>query len=199
MELLTLILYIGLEPVKRVLSPFLYPVAYAFRWRLRARGKDTPRLWVKLWEPYLFKPSFLPLWLLLDDSLRYSQGKEYDDNEKRYPGWLWRWAGGEDPEPTEECPVPESFLKAWWWAAIRNSFVNWNNYSAWMLGAYSHTIKRYGGDKNFIEVRVYQGGKIRCYIEFWLFGRWNQIGWLRGNSATNGASRFEIDIMKVKK
>ena len=182
MELLTLILYIGLEAVKRLLSPLLYPAAYAFRGRIRNKKHI-------IWPGYLYEPArglhgFL-FWCLLDDSLMFSQAREYDNKESRYPAFIWK--------------TQSPFLLAWWWAAVRNSCVNWNNYSAWMLGAYSHTIKRYGGDKNFIEVRVYQGGKIRCYIEFWLFGRWNQIGWLRGNSATNGASRFEIDIMKVKK
>lgn len=181
-----LLAYAMLEPVKRILSPFIYPVAWLFRGRLRARDKERPRMWEKWWEPYLFRPTFTPLWLFLDDSLMFSQGKEYDDKEKRYPGWIWR----------SQSP----FLKAWWWAGIRNSMVNWNNLVAHNVGFHVSSIPATrpatGG---FYEVHIYSTGKRRPYWEFWLFGRWNQVGWLRGNAAINGASRFEIDIMKVKK
>jgi len=51
------------------------------------------------------------------------------------------------------------------------------------------------GKRNFYVTRTYEHAR-RPYCEFWLFGRWNQIGWLRGNKLGNGASRFEIDVMK---
>lgn len=179
-----LVVYAMLEPCKRIASFFLYPVAYLSRNYLRTSAVT--------WQGYLYKPAsngvFLKwyLWLFLDDSLMFSQGKEYDDKEKRYPGWIWR----------SESP----FLKAWWWAGIRNSMVNWNNLEAHCVGFHVASIpdKRTPGKTNFYELHIYDTGEVRPYYEGVHFGRWNQIGWLRGNKAANGASRFEIDIMKKR-
>lgn len=175
-----LVAYAMLEPCKRIASFFLYPVAYYFRARLR----NTKRV---IWPTYLYEPGrgvvAFAFWLFLDDSLMFSQGKEYDDKEKRYSGWIWR----------SESP----FLKAWWWASVRNSFPNGNNSIAYNLGYYIETIKHYGSQKNFYEVRRYDNG-VRPYCEFYVFGRWNQVGFLRGNRENNGASRFEIDILKKR-
>jgi len=46
------------------------------------------------------------------------------------------------------------------------------------------------GKRNFYVTRTYEHAR-RPYCEFWLFGRWNQVGWLKGQSP-----RFEIDVMK---
>jgi len=42
------------------------------------------------------------------------------------------------------------------------------------------------------ENRRYVGG-VRYYFEFYICGRWNQVGWLNGSMG-----RFEIDVMKPK-
>lgn len=53
-------------------------------------------------------------------------------------------------------------------------------------------MKRKAGKRNFYIIRTYEGGR-RPYCEFWLFGRWNQVGWLNGKSP-----RFEIDLLKKR-
>jgi hypothetical protein len=166
-------LYLLLEPVKRVLSAVLYPVAYA----LRRVARDTSKV---MRPEYLYspRPFMMALWFLLDDSIHMEQGREYDDSAKRYPATLWR--------------AHNDFLLAYWWSAIRNSCVNWNNWAAMRLGAYKSTIRRWGSARNFYETRQYEHGR-RSYMEFWIMGRWFQVGWLKGTSC-----RFEIDLFKKK-
>jgi hypothetical protein len=168
-QLLILLTYACLEPLRRITSALLYPFVYPLKSLLRDR--------VILWPDYLYEPSPLwPLWLLLDDSVLLEFGKEYGDRAKYYPGWIW--AAGSD------------FLKAYWWAAIRNSCVNWRNLDAYLLGGYQGELRRVGSGRNFYCVRQFKHGK-RPYCEFWTFGRRNQIGFVRGG-------KFEIDILKRK-
>lgn len=165
-----LLLYLALEPVKRVLSAVLYPVAYAFRRHVRTTDK--------LWDGYLYQPKRdlrLLLWLFLDDSAAIEFGKEYADNPKYYPSCIWN--------------TGSDFLRAYWWAAIRNSMVNWNNANAFIMGEYTKTVSRRGSERNFYEVREFASGRRRPYCEFDLFGKWNQVGWIK-------KGRFEIDVMK---
>jgi hypothetical protein len=164
--MLYLAAYLLLEPVKRVLSAVLYPVAYALRRSVRFHGS--------MWPEYLYWPRFTPLWVFLDDSVEMEFWKEYADNPKYYPAWVW--ASGSD------------FLRAYWWAAIRNSCVNWNNYSAFRLGSMT-AEEGHAGRKNFYITRTFASGAKRPYCEFYLFGRWNQVGWI-------SRGRFEIDVMK---
>ena len=164
-----LILYLVLEPVKRVLSAVLYPLAYALRRQLRTGKVMRP--------DYLYRPAFAPLWLLLDDSVFIEFGVDYGNREKYFPAFVW--ASGSD------------FLKAYWWSAIRNSCVNWNNYAAMKLGRFL-SEEDHAGKRNFYVTRTYEHGR-RPYCEFWLFGRWNQVGWLKGQSP-----RFEINLFKRK-
>jgi len=56
------------------------------------------------------------------------------------------------------------------------------------LGKYEGEVRHMGTDRNFYKVRKFNNGT-RPYCEFYLFGRWNQVGWITGG-------RFEIDIMK---
>lgn len=163
-----LLAYLLLEPAKRVLSALLYPLAYALRRWLRCAKMISPG--------FLYHTPFWPLWLFLDDSIFMEQGREYDDKEKRYPAVLWRWHN--------------DFLLSYWWSAIRNSCVNWNNYSAYHLGSLVSEISHHGADKNFYKVRQFANG-VRPYCEFWIAGRWNQAGWI-------SCGRFEIDIMKKR-
>ena len=164
-----LILYLVLEPVKRVLSAVLYPLAYALRRQLRTGKVMRP--------DYLYRPAFAPLWLLLDDSVFIEFGVDYGNREKYFPAFVW--ASGSD------------FLKAYWWSAIRNSCVNWNNYASRKIGRFL-SEEDHAGKRNFYVTRTYEHGR-RPYCEFWLFGRWNQVGWLKGQSP-----RFEIDLFKRK-
>ena len=167
--MIILILYLLLEPVKRVASALLYPLAYALRRQLRTGKVMRPE--------YLYEPTFFPLWLMLDDSIHMETGYDFAASEKKYPAWIWN--NGRAGE----------FLLSYWWSAIRNSFVNWNNLSAYLLGSYVGELSHIGSEKNFYKVRQYTNG-VRPYCEFYLFGRWNQVGWLKGTP------RFEIDIMK---
>lgn len=81
----------------------------------------------------------------------------------------------------------KDFLLSYWWSAIRNSCPNWNNWCAFKLGEMvseePHTAK------NFYVTRTFASGGKRPYCEFYLFGRWNQVGWIK-------KGRFEIDVMK---
>ena len=162
--MLYLLAYLLLEPLKRVASAVVYPLAYAVRRRLRA----APAL-----NDLLYHTDFWPLWLFLDDSIHMEQGREYDDKAKRYPAVMWRWHN--------------DFLLSYWWSAIRNSCVNWNNYSAYRLGDFISEGHR-ANLRRFYITRTFTNGK-RPYCEFWLFGRWNQVGWI-------SCGRFEIDVMK---
>jgi len=172
-----LIIYLLLEPLKRVLSALLYPAIYL----LRGVVRDTESV---TWKGYLYTPekclgAFLA-WLMLDDSIHMETGYDFAASEKKYPAWIWN--NGKAGE----------FLLSYWWSAIRNSFVNWNNLSAYLLGSYVGELSHTGSEKNFYKVRLYTNG-VRPYCEFYLFGRWNQVGWLKGTP------RFEIDIMKRRK
>lgn len=163
----TLILFAILELVKRIASAILYPFIYPFRSRLR-----TDRV---LWPEYLYypKPALGLFWLFLDDSIRMETKEDCANQTEKYPalvnalGWTW--------------------LKCYWWSAIRNSMVNLNNFLAWELGVHICDSKKPEG-KNFIIKRIFTNGE-RPYCEFWILGRRNQIGWIK-------RGRFEIDVMK---
>lgn len=167
--MLHLLIYLALEPVKRVLSAVLYPMAYVLRFYAREGSI--------LWPGYLFNYDWLLVWMFLDDSAALEFGKEYANKPKYYPAWVWN--------------TGSDFLRAYWWAAIRNSMVNWNNANAYIVGEYARTVLRRGSERNFYEVREFASGRRRPYCEFYLFGRWNQIGWIK-------KGRFEIDVMKAK-
>lgn len=171
--MLHLIAYLLLEPVKRVLSAVLYPAVYPFRNKLR-------NFHVKVWPSYLYEParglhSFL-LWLFLDDSIRMETGEDCARQDSKYPAFVlklgWPW------------------LRCYWWSAIRNSFVNWNNLNAYCLGEFV-SEEPHTGKRNFYIFRTFTNG-VRPYSEFYVAGRWNQVGWIK-------CGRFEIDIMKEKK
>ena len=176
--ILFILVYLLLEPVKRVVSALLYPLAYALRRQLRTGEVMRP--------DYLYRPAFAPLWLLLDDSIEMEQGKDYDDKAKRYPTILWR--------------CHNDFILAYWWSAIRNSCVNWNNYAAYRLGSFQQVEAAFGA-ASFADIRARRAGwrverrrfsgGVRLYCEFYLLRRWNQIGWITGG-------RFEIDVMKAR-
>jgi len=155
------------ELVKRVLSALLYPLAYALRFCAREG--------VILWPEYLFHPDNVLIWVFLDDSAALEYGKEYANKPKYFPDFIW--------------DTNSDFLKAYWWAAIRNSCVNWNNWRAFKLG--TMTSEEPHTAKNFCVTRTFSSGGKRPYCEFWLFGKWNQIGWIK-------RGRFEIDVMKSR-
>jgi hypothetical protein len=173
-------LYLLLEPVKRVLSAVLYPLAYALRRQLRTGKVMRPE--------YLYEPTFFPLWLMLDDSIRMETGEDCARQDSKYPAWVlacgWTW------------------LRCYWWSAIRNSFVNFNNYAAYRLGKFERIEASFGA-ASFADIRARRAGwrverrrfsgGVRLYCEFYLLRRWFQIGWLAGDSP-----RFEIDLFKDK-
>jgi len=176
MEILLFILFILAEPIKRILSFFLYPLIYPFRDKLR---HDT--LHLCLWNDYLYLPKFKWLWFFLDDSIKMESGHEYSTEPNRINSYWFK----------------SEFGKSYHWSAIRNSCVNWNNYMAYKIGFYIKTLKRWGSINNFIELRQYDNGK-RLYCEFFIGSKFFQFGTLRGNRDTGGASRFEIDLFKTR-
>lgn len=95
-----------------VLAPIVYPFAYLLRWKLRSRQILYPR--------YLYRPrNFLciPLWLFLADAEVLDDTQtEYGDFPKYYPSWIWN--------------SNSDFLKSYFFCAIRNSLVNFNNWFA---------------------------------------------------------------------
>ena len=179
MEILLFILFILAEPIKRILSFFLYPLIYPFRDKLR---HDT--LHLCLWNDYLYLPKFKWLWFFLDDSIKMESGHEYSTEPNRINSYWFK----------------SEFGKSYHWSAIRNSFVNWNNWVAFKLGKFDKVLNSWGEisfqklkkkRKGYrLELRQYAGGN-RLYLEVYLFNRWNQVGTLSGQ-----APRFEIDIMK---
>ena len=106
MVFILLPLLVVLEVAKRIVSPFLYPLAYIFRaW---ARTHKDGAGW--------------PLWIILDDSIvadsvaRGFGPLEYCGYGKRAPlGFI-----------TERLPSGwfTEFLRAWNWGAIRNNCIN---------------------------------------------------------------------------
>lgn len=163
-----LVLYLILEPVKRVLSALLYPAIYPLRRLLRNEKM--------LWPEYLYRTNFWPLWLFLDDSIFMEFNTDFAGRAKYYPAVIWR--------------TGSDFLRSYWWSAIRNSCVNWNNYSALRLGLLLSETPR-ANPRNFYVTRTFGNGK-RPYCEFWIAGRWNQVGWI-------SCGRFEVDVMKDKR
>lgn len=184
-----LIIFLLLEPIKRILSAVIYPIAYIFRDRMVTKQV--------LFYGYLYqyKPAWFLLWLFENDSERFDYLYGIPTGEKYYPKWLYNACYKLDT-------WWKRFLMAYWFNGIRNSMVNWNNWVAYRLGKFEGIIADYGEidflvlrDKRKgyrLEIRMFENG-IRPYLEFYLFGRWFQIGWLNG-----AACRFEIDLFKKK-
>ena len=111
-----------------------------------------------------------------DDSVKFTYGTENSPEDFKYPAWI--------------LAKKSDAWRSWWWAAVRNSCVNWNNWCAWKLGKLVSEPEHAG--KSFYITRTFENGK-RPYTEFYIFGRYNQAGWLSGTSP-----RFEIELMKKK-
>ncbi len=162
-----------LEPLRRIASAVIYPLAYALRGKLR----NPVRV---VWPGFLCEPARgefeYTLWLFLDDSVFLGQGLEYDNEEGKYPASIWK--------------KQKAWLLAYWWAAIRNSMVNARNLAAFKLGAFKTVIWHFGSGTNFCEKRLYANGT-RLYMESTLFGRHTQIGWLKGTSPRFEAKFFQ--------
>jgi len=165
-QTLILLFFILLEIPKRLLSLWLYP--YAYQWRKELRTKEI------LWATYLFKSKFKPLWWLLNDSEKMKYGVEYANQDKYYPTLFW---------------VNGEFLRSYYFNAIRNSFVNWNNWVAFKLGHKLQCMKKWGGKNSFVELRLFAHGKKRLYTEFFIGSKWFQFGFI-------SCGRFEIDLLK---
>jgi len=183
--------FTALELIKRFLSFFFYPIVYLFRNVIRSNKV--------IWKGFLLEPKRGPLsaiaWFFLDDSIFLESGekkKEYSLEPNRL---------GDATHKTIYWFKPD-WLRAWQWSAVRNSCVNWNNWCAYSLGKFDKLLDSWGMD-SFAEVkkskfgyrleyRKYANGN-RLYLEFNLFHKWQQIGWLQGE-----ATRFEIDAFKDK-
>lgn len=181
-----IIFFLILEPIKRILSPVIYPISYIFRDRMTTKHV--------LFNGYLYqyKPAWFLLWLFENDSERFSYKYGIPTAEKYYPIWLFRYC--------EQLDNPiKRFLLAYWFNAIRNSMVNFNNFMAYKAGQLLGISESFGEGsfellrqkkKGYrLEYRKFSNGKILPYLEFYLFGKWFQFGWIK-----NG--RFEIDLWK---
>lgn len=110
------ILFLFLKLFFSITAPILYPVIFLFRNKIRS--KDI------LLEGYLYKwrKGLFPLWIYLNDS-EYLDGTftEYGDNDKYYPKWLLAI--------TYKLPYSiRTFIWSYWFNAIRNQAVNFNNW-----------------------------------------------------------------------
>ena len=99
-----------------------------------------------------------------------------------------------------------NFLMDYWFNGIRNSMVNFNNYMMmitgeccgyeWYIGCDSWEKLKQDKKGFRLEKRIFwssyrQKFCKRLYLEFYLFKRWYQFGWLK-------KGRFEIDLWKNK-
>ena len=183
-----LCLYPLLEAAKRLLSPFVYPLAYLLRHWLRTdeealRHEQASSVGVVLWR---HRPGFGWLWYWLDDSInaegRLRFGKDIDycayGNRSRFVEWLPEGAFKE-------------FARSWHWSAVRNSCIN----LTWLLALGDMTSEKilHGSKpRNFVARRHYPGGKSRLYVQFYPWGDMRfKIGWL-----SNG--RFEVQFRRKK-
>lgn len=154
-----------------------------------------------LWQGYLYKPKrfWFLLWLFENDSERFDYPFGIPTSSKYYSKWLYNACYKLDT-------WWKRFLMAYWFNAIRNSMVNFNNYMAYKTGKFI-AVKWAKGCVSFSLLRMKKKGyrlenrlffsqydncfKERLYLEFYLFKRWFQFGWL-----SNG--RFEIDLWKKR-
>jgi len=151
-------------------APFIYPIAYLLRWEIRTKEI--------LVDKYLYKPKkYLKwLWFYLNDS-EYLDGTftEYGDGEKYYPKFIWN--------------SKSEFLKSYWFNAIRNNAVNWNNYNAFVIiGKFIRITKHIGDDKNFIQLRQFENKTLPA-IQFYLFSKKFFIGFSK-------SGRLWIELLK---
>jgi hypothetical protein len=186
--MINLLAYLIIEPVKRILSAVLYPLAYLLRHWLRTdeealRHEQASSVGVVLWG---HRPGFGWLWYWLDDSInaegRLKFGKDID-----------YCAYGNRSDLVEKLPEGKfkEFCRAWYWSAFRNSAINltWTLCLGDMTG---EDIIKGEKPRNFIVRRHYPGGKSRLYVQFYPWGDFRiKCGWL-----TNG--RFEVQFRRKK-
>ena len=186
--MITLCLYPLLEAAKRLISPFVYPLAYLLRHWLRTdeealRHEQASSVGVVLWR---HRPGWFLLAMFLDDSInaegRIRWGKDID-----------YCAYGNRSDLVEKLPEGKfkEFARSWHWSAVRNSCIN----LTWLTALGDMTGERIlHGEKprNFVAERTYPGGKSRLYVQFYPWGDMRfKIGWL-----TNG--RFEIQLREKR-
>lgn len=188
-----LLIFTFLSLIKSILSLFIYPIAYIFR--------DIMTTKQVLFNGYLYqyKPAWFLLWLFENDSERFDYLYGIPIGEKYYPKWLYNACYKLDT-------WWKRFLMAYWFNGIRNSMVNFNNYMMMITGEYCGYEWYIGCEgweklkqqkKGFrLEKRIFWSGYRRkfckrLYLEFYLFKRWYQFGWLK-------RGRFEIDLWKKR-
>jgi hypothetical protein len=155
------------EVISRVLSIFMFPIAFILRDRIRIHLYSINEVLVKerTFEDTLYYPLrdfyrqvnwfYFILWMFLDDSTaRDSFHKDgsimYDasDSDEHYPKWVldtnWFW------------------LRATWWSFIRNNTVNyvsWTKTSGWIeptqytcyIGKYDAKIDKSDNNSYFVK------------------------------------------------
>lgn len=78
----------------------LYPLAYVLQDKIRGLSEE---------KRYCLSHRWYFLWILLDDSIFISHQKDYAPQHKKFKN---------------------DFLSSWWWSAVRNSCVNYWNWTA---------------------------------------------------------------------
>ena len=161
---------------KKLISLFVYPMAYLFRhkvYRSKEANKDNWQL--DKVRQYNKGIKFL-IWLFLDDSIHSDYGKEYAQG--KYPKIL----NYIKPQFLSE------FLKSYWFSAVRNSSNNMSHYLS--VGDLIKVIenKKYIWNRFtlYLYKRMYTKNnqvKVRCRIELFIKigGKYCRIagGWLK--------------------
>jgi len=185
--------FIFFSLIKSILSILFYPIAYLFR--------DIMITKQVLYNGYLYqyKRFWFLLWLFENDSERFDYLYGIPTGSGYYPKWLYNSCYQLDTKW-------KRFAMAYWFNGIRNSMVNFNNYMMmitgeccgyeWYIGCDSWEKLKQQKKGFRLEKRIFWSGYRqkfckRLYLEFYLFGRWYQFGWLK-------RGRFEIDLWKKK-
>lgn len=174
-----LILYLTLSLIQKAISLILYPLAYILR--DCTRGQQIIADIIYLPNHGISKL----LWYILDDSILIENRKVFH-NDKEYCYYGKR-------SIIIEALIPEWFFKdffrSYYWGAIRNSFINWSRWHAFIkIGHMTSVINHInlGNEKSFYQYREFYFSN-RPYLQLWYGTFFLQIGFL-----SNG--RFEAEV-----
>jgi len=153
-----MILFLPVKLIIKIICMTLFPIAYIFRNHVWKAPEADNGIWDLKDVKKKNKGIKLLIWFFLDDSIWSETGKEYDTKRKNIY-WL----------------THNDFLNAWYWCGFRNSCNNLNHYIS--KGKFVSVLYRYKSKKVLYECRQFEKGKYP-YIEFCLFGKRFNVGWL---------------------
>jgi hypothetical protein len=83
----------------------------------------------------------------------------------------------------------KDFILSYYFNSLRNSCINYNNYTAfYVIGKFIKVYKHYGDDRNFIELRQFEHKTLFAF-NFNLFGKNFFIGYAK-------SGRFWVELFK---